>query len=161
MEVQRKMMKEKDPMPDTAFKIRRSGLMDIDSLEEIERKCFEYGKFSRSVLTGFLRHPLSITLVAEDEKIFASEIIMFHRRSLEIASIAVLPEMRRKGIARSLLREAEKIGGMKNVSDLTLHVDTGNAGAIELYRSEGFLIELTVPDYYGKGKSAIYMVKKL
>ena len=54
MEVQRKMMKEKDPMPDTAFKIRRSGLMDIDSLEEIERKCFEYGKFSRSVLTGFL-----------------------------------------------------------------------------------------------------------
>ncbi|MDH2905325.1 MAG: GNAT family N-acetyltransferase [Methanomassiliicoccales archaeon] len=148
-------------MHNALYNIRRSGMMDIDALEEIEKKCFPYGKFSRSVLIGFLKHPFSVTLVAEDGQIFASEIIMFHRDSIEIASIAVLPERRRMGVARSLLREAEKMGMLRGVSNMTLHVDKVNNGAIGLYTSEGFRIENTVSDYYGNGKDANYMVKDL
>ncbi len=148
-------------MRNAVYTIRRSGLMDLDSLEEIERECFLYGKFSRSVLTGFLRHPFSVTLVAESERIFASEIIVLHNGSLEIASIAVIPEMRRMGVASSLLRQAEQIGAAKGVAKITLHVDTGNLGAIELYRREGYRVETTVYDYYGSGKDAIYMVKDI
>lgn len=148
-------------MRSALYNIRRSGMMDIDALEEIERRCFQYGKFSRSVLTGFLKHPFSVTLVAENERIFASEIIMFHSGSLEIASIAVIPEMRRLGVAQALLAEAEKIGAGRGASSITLHVDTGNHGAIGLYTGEGFRTEMTVSDYYGNGKDAIYMVKDI
>ncbi len=141
--------------------MRKAGIWDIDELEEIERKCFSYGRFSRSILLGFLRHPFSVTLVVERERIVASAILIFHTRTAEIASIAVLPEERRKGLAALLMNEAEAMSRRKGVVRLSLHVATENNAAIALYRKHGYAVSERVGDYYGNGRDAYYMEKVL
>ena len=141
--------------------MRKAGIWDIDELEDIERKCFSYGRFSRSILLGFLRHPFSVTLVVEREMILASAILIFHTKTAEIASIAVLPEERRKGLGNMLLQEAETMSRRKGIVKLSLHVAIENSGAISLYRKNGYSITETVKDYYGAGRDAFYMEREV
>ena len=60
------------------------------------------------------------------------------RRIYLIANIAVHPDYRRRGIARTLTQRAMKYGWDKKASALWLHVRDDNPGAIELYSQLGF-----------------------
>lgn len=141
--------------------MRKAGIWDINDLEEIERKCFTFGRFSRSVMLGFLRHPLSVTIVVEKEKIVASVVLIFHIKTAEIASLGVLPEERRKGLGWMLMTEAENLARRRSVETLSLHVAVENSGAILLYEKCGYSVMQTVSDYYGVGRDAFYMEKRL
>lgn len=145
----------------TGFRMRKAGIWDIDDLEHIERRCFSFGRFSRSVMLGFLRHPFSVTLVMEKESIVASAILIFHPRSAEIASIGVLPEERRKGLASALMNEAENMSLKRRIGRISLHVSVDNQGAISLYEKSGYARVDRVGDYYGAGRDAYYMEKHL
>ncbi len=141
--------------------MRRAGIWDIDELDEIERRCFSYGRFSRSIIMGFLRNPFSVTLVVESDRIVASAISIIHSRGAEIASIAVLPEERRKGLAGMLMEEIESIARRKGVDTMSLHVAVDNDGAISLYRKHGYNVTERIADYYGADRPAYYMEKSL
>ncbi len=107
-------------------------------------------------------HPFSITYVAEMEKrIVASEIIFLHRKSVEVASLAVMPEVRGRGFGTVLLRKAEDMARRHTIKLLTLHVDVNNLSAIGLYKKEGYLICERITEYYGKGKDAFYLTKNI
>ena len=60
------------------------------------------------------------------------------RRIYLIANIAVHPDFRRQGIARTLTRRAMKHGWSKKATALWLHVRDDNPGAIKLYNDLGF-----------------------
>ena len=60
------------------------------------------------------------------------------RRIYLIANIAVHPDFRRHGIARTLTRRAMKHGWSKKATALWLHVRDDNPGAIKLYNDLGF-----------------------
>ena len=60
------------------------------------------------------------------------------KRIYLIANIAVHPEHRRRGIARTLTQRAINYGWSKKASALWLHVRDDNPGAIELYNDLGF-----------------------
>lgn len=55
-----------------------------------------------------------------------------------IANVAVHPDFQRRGIARSLLREALDFLLKRNLDGVWLQVDEGNQGAVELYKQHGF-----------------------
>jgi len=60
------------------------------------------------------------------------------KRIYLIANIAVHPDYRRRGIARSLTQRAMAYGWNKRASALWLHVRDDNPGAIKLYTDLGF-----------------------
>lgn len=65
----------------------------------------------------------------------------------ELCSIAILPELQRQGLGRSLLRTAlETLGGKPPACFLT--VSTGNLPAVALYESEGFARTGVVSSWY-------------
>jgi ribosomal-protein-alanine N-acetyltransferase len=73
-----------------------------------------------------------------------------------IATLGVLPEYRRQGIARQLLLACEK---KLNSSRLRLCVRLDNAPAIRLYEQEGYLHVGTWSKYYNDGGDALVMEK--
>jgi GNAT superfamily N-acetyltransferase len=60
------------------------------------------------------------------------------RPLLNIHDLAVLPEHRRKGVARALLQAAEDYARRQGCCRVTLEVLESNSGARELYRRFGF-----------------------
>jgi ribosomal protein S18 acetylase RimI-like enzyme len=73
-----------------------------------------------------------------------------------IATIGVLPEYRRRGIARSLLMECER---QLNTSTIRLCVRRENFEAIRLYELEGYEHTDTWNKYYNDGGDALVMEK--
>lgn len=74
-----------------------------------------------------------------------------------IASFAVLEQYRNKGYGKQLiltcLQELEK----KGYNKVTLHVHVDNQIAFNLYKSAGFTITETLPNYYGDGQNGHLM----
>ena len=65
-----------------------------------------------------------------------------------LMNIAVVPEMRRSGIARRLCDELFAAAAEVGVDAITLEVRVSNVGAIGLYRSFGFAPVGNRPSYY-------------
>ena len=78
-----------------------------------------------------------------------------------VISLAVLPEHRRRGIARSLLSKV-----MKNITEYSVHefyleVRVSNKPAIDLYQSLGFKTARTIRGYYRDGEDALVMSRSI
>jgi len=55
-----------------------------------------------------------------------------------LSSLSVAPELRRKGVARQLLAEAESTAGRWGCRSVALHVDCDDVGAQALYQRAGY-----------------------
>ncbi len=81
---------------------------------------------------------------------------------IQILNIAVRKDLRRHGIARSLLAFAVKTGHEKKAASINLEVRADNLPARGLYRSFGFVTVGERPNYYGMNtEPAILMELKL
>ena len=80
-------------------------------------------------------------------------------RVCHIASIAVHPQCRRRGIGRALLESLEELCAAQGYSVCILEVDYTNWPALNLYQSSGYRWFMLIPNYYGSSKHAIAMVK--
>lgn len=79
-----------------------------------------------------------------------------------IANIAAHPSHRRLGIGRKVVRNIAKIGRDMGLSFITLEVRVSNEAAIELYKSEGFVLDGQRPGYYERPREdAFIMTLKL
>ena len=76
----------------------------------------------------------------------------------EIISIATVPEHRRRGIARQMLRQALSRAWERGVGQVYLQVAVHNESAQRLYREEGFVVERRLKAYYINGDDAWLMV---
>lgn len=75
-----------------------------------------------------------------------------------IASIAVHPDYRRRGIGRTLLRVAMRLLSRKpDVTAIRLHVRQSNQSAIALYYKLGFRTTGSETQYYKDGEAAFVM----
>ncbi|WP_230411131.1 GNAT family N-acetyltransferase [Collimonas humicola] len=86
-----------------------------------------------------------------------------HHRA-EIAKLLVHPEARRKGVARSLMQQAEAIARADGRSLLILDTRTGDA-AESLYSAMGYELAGVIPDYArstaGKLTDTSFMYKQI
>lgn len=127
---------------------------DIPQAVEIEKLCFSEPWTESSYRSCFLGDGMQswfYTAVLENCPEELLGIIGLSRMGDdgEIANVAVLPQHRRKGIARMLLEKALADGSScLGLYDFTLEVRAGNDAAIRLYESEGFRTEGVRPRFY-------------
>lgn len=75
--------------------------------------------------------------------------------------LAVEPKLRRRGLARRILRWLEKSARTAGVDEIRLEVRAGNTGARQFYEVEGFRRGGYLPGFYQGRESAYLMTKKL
>jgi len=82
-------------------------------------------------------------------------------RQGHIISLAVVPEMRRRGIATSLMKEVLKnLIEIYGVDEYYLEVRVSNSPAISLYKKLGFKPFKIIRGYYRDGEDAYLMVRE-
>lgn len=78
---------------------------------------------------------------------------------MQILNIATAPEFQRCGVARKLLDHALAVCCEVGLERAYLEVRVGNASAINLYRSFGFVEDGIRTRYYADGEDALLMVR--
>ena len=83
--------------------------------------------------------------------------------SIHIASIAVYPEYRRRGIADQLIKRSieERPAWSRYYSWASLHVRKSNQAALMLYIRRGFTIVRLVQSYYEDGEDGLFLRKPI
>jgi ribosomal-protein-alanine N-acetyltransferase len=155
------------------LEIRRMRLDDLDEVMVIEKAAFRH-PWSTELFRRELEHDWSTILVmveplplpapgqAASERVLAFIIFWLVHDEVHILNVAVAPEARRRGIARTLMAEAEKRAYAANAALITLEVRRSNTGALDLYREFDYRAVGVRPNYYvDEGEDAIVMVKEL
>ncbi|MFO1313858.1 MAG: ribosomal protein S18-alanine N-acetyltransferase [Burkholderiales bacterium] len=79
-------------------------------------------------------------LVGEREgRIVAFGVMMMAPGEAQLLNLSVVPDARREGLGRALLRRFVAMAGRMGAAQIFLEVRVGNAAAIALYEDEGFV----------------------
>ena len=136
-----------------------ASLRDLNALRKLERICFEKDAWPLFDLIAVLTFPDVVRLKAVDEDQLVGFIAGDPRPSQGfswIATIAVLPEYRQRGIGRALLLACE---AQLRTPRIKLSVRASNQVAINLYEKQGYRTTDTWHAYYNDGENAIVMEK--
>ena len=118
------------------------------ALAEIERECFA-APWSETALAEELENPHAVFRVATDGERVLGYVGMHHIADEGyIANVAVSPDARRQGVARTLLAELEQYGRTHGLYRLTLEVRVSNVPAIALYEGAGYVPDGVRPRFY-------------
>ena len=134
-------------------------LRDLNALRKLEHICFEKDSWPLFDLIAVLTFPDVVRLKAMEDNKMVGFVAGDPRPSQGfswIATIAVLPEYRRKGIGRALLHACET---QLRTPRLRLSVRMTNQSAITLYEQEGYRAMDVWKAYYNDGENAIVMEK--
>jgi len=122
------------------IEFRKLKLRDLIAIEEIERTSYPT-PWSRSMFASELAKPSSICLGAVDaetDELVGYLIISRYVDAWHVMNIAVAPEYRRRGIARSLMERLFDVTARDARRGYTLEVRVSNEVAIRLYEELGF-----------------------
>lgn len=145
--------------PNGAVAIEPASLRDLGTLRSIERICFPKDAWPLLDLVGVLTYPGVVRLKAVTEAQMVGFIAGDVRRSegvAWIATLAVLPDFRRRGIGAALLQACET---QIPLNRIRLCVRPSNNGAIELYSRFGYTRIGEWAKYYQDGEPALVMEK--
>ncbi len=148
----------------TAIAVRPAKSADLAGLLALEQQCFSSDRLSKRSFQRFIRLQQAVFVVAElDNDIVGYALVIFHRgtRLARLYSIAVSVAHQGKGIARTLLTQAEQGAEERGALYLRLEVNQHNVGAIHLYRQFGYREFGLLDDYYEDHSSAIRMQKRI
>lgn len=143
-------------MTEAAHLIRPLVHSDLPRVISIERRAFPT-PWSLSMFVLELSRASGINLAAVDGPRLAGYLICArYAEAYHLMNIAVDPDLRRRGIARSLIDSMIERAGVD--ANFTLEVRVSNAPAIALYESYGFRSVGTRRRYYqDTGEDAIIM----
>ncbi len=142
--------------------VRQGCLEDFRSTCEVEVRCFEHPYPARLLFAFIVLFP-EYYFVAECNDTVVGYVIGFVERGEvgHIASIAVLPEYRGRGLGKKLLGAIEDAFRKKGLREAVLEVSVKNKIAINLYLSSGYRIVGRMKNYYPDGSDAFIMRKTL
>lgn len=126
----------------------------IDALMPHERTMFGTEAWTHSSYRAELADTRSRHYVAaedDDGRLLGWAGIMVIGAAAEILTVGVVPEARRRGIARELLADLLAEAVRRGAHEAFLEVRIDNTAARELYRSEGFTEVGIRRGYYGAG----------
>jgi ribosomal protein S18 acetylase RimI-like enzyme len=134
-------------------------LRDLGPLRRVEQACFVKDAWPLLDLIAVLTWPDVVRLKAVEDGQMIGFVAGDQRPADNlawIATIGVLPEYQRRGIGRALLQACEAKLPQPRIR---LCVRASNAGAVEMYRREGYLALDTWKKYYDDGENALVMEK--
>ena len=158
-------------MQQQTFKLRKFVPGDLQDVMKINRICLPENYTDFFFMDLHQRFPETF-IVAEENMEIAGYIMCRIEVGLSnfgfsglvkkghIVSIAVMPQYRRKGVARALINKA--LDGMQyyKAKQCFLEVRVTNDLAISLYKKLGFEITRTINGYYSDGEDAYVMTKR-
>lgn len=120
---------------------RRARPSDLAALVALDRACFGHRAWSARAWREAVTAPDWMTVVIErDGAVAGASVLIPDLPRASLASIAVAPEWRRRGLGHALVADAIARARAASARWLSLEVDRANRGAIELYRREGFAV---------------------
>lgn len=138
-----------------SIEVRRFTVGDLPWVLEIEGRSFT-SPWSAASFTIETSRPSSVSLVAEiSGRPVGYAIFTRYAESWHLMTVAVEPESRRRGVARTLI-----LSGLDAIGSgpTTLEVRKSNRAAITLYRDLGFVEWGVRPGYYpDDGEDALIM----
>jgi len=144
----------------TLYKILNANWRDLNALRHLEQICFPKDGWPLLDLISVLTYPNIVRLKAVVEEKMVGFIAGDRRDEGYlgwIATIGVLPEYRRQGIATALIGECER---RLNTAIIRLNVRRSNMEAISLYKQLGYVQISTWPGYYQDGEEALIFEKR-
>lgn len=145
--------------PGSPYTIEQATWRDLNALRELEKICFPLDAWPLWDMIGVLTMPNVVRLKAT----MGGRMVGFVAGDIRpsehvawIATIGVLPEFRRLGIASALLQAVEERVHMPRIR---LCVRASNKTAIHLYDARGYQQVSIWPRYYQDGENAIVMEK--
>jgi ribosomal-protein-alanine N-acetyltransferase len=142
------------------MRIRRAEARDLPSILAAEKVCFSRDlAFPPETVSLLLDE--ATTLVAEDGD-FAGFVMGFASGEVgKVVTLDVLPERRREGLGRRLMEALEEELASGGARFSILEVAVENREALALYAKLGYARAAILVDYYGPGKDALLMTKRL
>ena len=143
------------------MEIAPASIRDLNALRKLERICFEKDSWPLFDLIAVLSFPDVVRLKAMEDHKMVGFVAGDPRPSQGfswIATIAVLPGYRQRGIGRALLLACE---AQLKTPRVKLSVRASNQSAINLYEQEGYRTSDIWKAYYNDGENAIVMEKSL
>ncbi len=142
------------------LKIRRMTIDDVDQVYEIEKNCFSIPWSKQSFIDEMNKNVCARYLVAiYNEKIVAFAGVWIIIDEGHITNIAVIENMRSKGIATILTKALLQYSSNLGVRYLTLEVRESNLIAQKLYTKLGFFKVSVRKNYYeDNNENAFLMV---
>jgi len=144
-----------------AFEIVPAGLRDLNAVRELERLSFPLDAWPLIEMIGVLSLPsIERWKALEGNKMlgFVAADIRRRQQLAWVATIAVHPNYRGRGIGARLMETVESRVGMPR---MRLSVRAKNRSAIGLYQKRGYEQIDVWPRYYHGGEDAIVMEKAL
>lgn len=134
------------------LRIRRFRPEDAEAVGQLEARCLTTA-WSVNSFEKLAEDPASIGLLAElDGRIVGFASVTDIQGDGEVNNVAVEPEFRGRGIAKALMTELIRQGEAMGITAFTLEVRTGNAAAIHVYESLGFVSAGIRPGFYENPK---------
>lgn len=127
---------------------------DLPRILKIERASFGHDAWPREAFEEYaLTFPRLFLVATAGVRVVGYSIACVSRGAGELASIAVLPAYRGRGVARALMHASLRKLCRLGVRTIWLMVRADNESAIALYRRLGFVRTATVRGYYEDGAS--------
>lgn len=143
--------------------IRTATIDDLDTLVDLENRCFELDRLSRRNFRYMLTKARAATLVEDRDGIIVGYVLVLFHAGTSLArmySIAVDSAYRGEGVASALIEGAEAAALARSCVYMRLEVRPDNVGAMALYRKHGYRQFGIVDDYYEDHADA-YRFEKL
>ena len=149
------------PAP-VGVKFRPMNAMDLVSVYALEKVAYKEDPWSMAQFKEELAGKNRWYLVAE----FKGQVIGYvgaltNGDAVDVLTLTVSPDHRRKGIGREMLRRLIDWSRNKKVSGIMLEMRVGNAEAYPLYLANGFVPLQERKNYYAPGVHATVMRKEL
>lgn len=134
----------------------------VPQVAAIEAMCFSEPWSEQAYLEACEKEEyLYIAAVGDDGHVVGMCGLIIGPFEAEVMNVAVHPDYRGQGIAQQMMTALLKAGSARGVTEYTLEVRTGNAGAIHVYESHGFVGEGVRPGFYRKPvEDALIMWKR-
>jgi len=153
-------------------RLRKFNINDLGRVTYINRTCLPENYSDYFFVDLHRRFPETFIVAEEDGEIvgyilcrietgLSSSVFRGLTKKGHIVSVAVLPEYRRRGIAKALVVTAMKNMRLYNATQCFLEVRVTNTAAADLYRNLSFQIARTVRGYYADGEDAYVMRREL
>ncbi len=141
--------------------IRLMESADLEQVAELEKVCFSEN-WSYGLLEAGIHSPFDVYYVYEQEgRILGYCNLRLLAGEGEVQRIAVLPDCRRRGLARKMMEVMVDYAIRNRATSISLEVRAGNLPARRLYETYGFTEEAVRRGYYrNPSEDAVIMWKR-